>query len=210
MMIHDGDSFDDGGYLVMMMVIMKVYGEGDGLDGSGCDVVGAAWRIASSSMTISRAQSPTATSSACKKPISPLENPPATNKPWSVMATAPEGRSGIPTSRAISPDITRGRHFCFRRDIRARCSNRWRGAARDLVTVELPPFPSHQHLQTAWPLPLRGHAGGHSRDPRADASQHPRKFSLTVTRPLTAASFSLNPPPSGRHQALAVDWCPLA
>ena len=42
--------------LVMVMVIVKVDGEGDGGDGMGCDVEGVAWRIASSSMTISRAQ----------------------------------------------------------------------------------------------------------------------------------------------------------
>jgi hypothetical protein len=42
--------------IVMMMVIVKVDGEGDGGDGSGCDLEGVAWRIASSSMTISRAQ----------------------------------------------------------------------------------------------------------------------------------------------------------
>ena len=42
--------------LVMVLVIVKVDGEGDGGDGMGCDVEGVAWRIASSSMTISRAQ----------------------------------------------------------------------------------------------------------------------------------------------------------
>ena len=42
--------------IVMMMVIVKVDGEGDFGDGSGCGVEGVAWRIASSSMTISRAQ----------------------------------------------------------------------------------------------------------------------------------------------------------
>ena len=40
----------------MVMVVVKVDGKGDGGDGSGCDLEGVAWRIASSSMTSSRAQ----------------------------------------------------------------------------------------------------------------------------------------------------------
>jgi hypothetical protein len=32
----------------MVMVVVKVDGEGDGGDGSGCDVEGVAWRIANS------------------------------------------------------------------------------------------------------------------------------------------------------------------
>ena len=42
---------------MMMMMIVKVDGKCDGGDGSGCDLEGVAWRIASSSMTISRARS---------------------------------------------------------------------------------------------------------------------------------------------------------
>ena len=48
----DEDSYDDSGYMVM--VIMKVDGEGDCGDDSGCDVEGVAWRITRSSITISR------------------------------------------------------------------------------------------------------------------------------------------------------------
>ena len=40
--------------MVMVMVIVKVDGEGDCGDDSGCDVEGVAWRIARSNMTISR------------------------------------------------------------------------------------------------------------------------------------------------------------
>ena len=50
----DEDSYDGGGYMVMVMVIVKVDGEGDCGDDSGCDVEGVAWRKTRSSITISR------------------------------------------------------------------------------------------------------------------------------------------------------------
>ena len=50
----DDDSYDDCVYMVTVMVIVKVDGESDCGDDSGCDVEGVAWRITRSSITISR------------------------------------------------------------------------------------------------------------------------------------------------------------